>query len=142
MSRWITLFSINAKGLFLKTVQAFGLCCSHHLLRLDLLLFQVQHKIATLLLLRASMPVPFEIFYPIVQAKLQQNVVALAGWTLLSAVISLGVLLTWSSKDLPKLPIAMGEEVPNQQERIKMFIKDNRSLLINSYNKVRQTPCI
>ncbi|KAF4869595.1 Cytochrome P450 monooxygenase ATR2 [Colletotrichum siamense] len=36
---------------------------------------------------------------------------------------------------MPKLPIAMGEELPNQQERIDMFIKDTRNLLISSYNK-------
>lgn len=88
------------------------------------------------------MPVLFEDFYPILQATLQQDIVALAGWTLLSAVISLGFLLTWSSKDFSKLPIAMREEVPNQQKRIDMFIKDTRKLLIDSYNKVRQTPHI
>lgn len=87
----------------------------------------------------ASMAVPFEIYYPIVRAKLQQNAIAVAGWTLLSAV-TLAALLIWSvavGNKMPKLPIAMGEELPNQPERIDMFIEDTRNLLISSYNKVK-----
>lgn len=79
-----------------------------------------------------------EIFHPIVAAKLQRDALEVAGWGAISAVI-FGMLSVWlfaAGNRMPKLPIAMQEEVPDRKKRIDIFIKDTRRLLINSYNKV------
>lgn len=84
------------------------------------------------------MSAKFEIYYPILASKLEQNALAVAGWGMLSAVL-FGALFVWSfavDARMPKLPIAMQEEVPNKKKRIDIFIKDTRRLLIDSYNKV------
>ncbi|KAI8664580.1 hypothetical protein NCS55_00967400 [Fusarium keratoplasticum] len=83
------------------------------------------------------MSAKFEIYYPILASKLEQNALAVAGWGMLSAVL-FGALFVWSfavDARMPKLPIAMQEEVPNKKKRIDIFIKDTRRLLIDSYNK-------
>lgn len=80
----------------------------------------------------------FQVFHPIVAAKLEKDAVEVAGWGVLSAVL-FGALSIWLfaiGDRMPKLPIAMLEEVPNRKKRIDIFIKDTRRLLINSYNKV------
>ncbi|KAM5343941.1 hypothetical protein ACJ41O_012478 [Fusarium nematophilum] len=79
----------------------------------------------------------FDILYNIAEAKLQQNAVAMGGWAILSVAL-FGTLLFWSlmvDARMPKLPIAMQEEVPDRKQRIDIFIKDTRRLLIDSYNK-------
>lgn len=79
-----------------------------------------------------------EIFPPILSAKLEKDAFEAAGWGVLSAVV-FGVLSMWFfavGDRMPKLPIAMLEEVPNRKKRINIFIKDTRRLLIDSYNKV------
>lgn len=84
------------------------------------------------------MSAKFEIYYPILASKLEQNALAVAGWGMVSAVL-FGALFVWSfavDARMPKLPIAMQEEVPNKKKRIEIFIKDTRRLLIDSYNKV------
>ncbi|EEU36777.1 uncharacterized protein NECHADRAFT_88936 [Fusarium vanettenii 77-13-4] len=83
------------------------------------------------------MSAKFEIYYPILASKLEQNALAVAGWGMVSAVL-FGALFVWSfavDARMPKLPIAMQEEVPNKKKRIEIFIKDTRRLLIDSYNK-------
>ncbi|KAK1508781.1 hypothetical protein CABS01_08011 [Colletotrichum abscissum] len=77
------------------------------------------------------------LYYPILRDKFQQNLLAVAGWTILCAC-AFGVLLLWSfavEVRMPKLSIALEDEVPNRQERIDIFIKDTRRLFITSYNK-------
>lgn len=79
-----------------------------------------------------------EIFPPILSEKLEKDAFEAAGWGVLSAVV-FGVLSMWFfavGDRMPKLPIAMLEEVPNRKKRINIFIKDTRRLLIDSYNKV------
>ncbi|KAK1709703.1 cytochrome P450 [Colletotrichum acutatum] len=79
----------------------------------------------------------FELYYPILRDKLQQNLLAVVGWTILCAC-AFGVLLLWSfavEVKMPKLSIALEDEVPDRQERIDIFIKDTRRLFITSYNK-------
>lgn len=79
-----------------------------------------------------------EILPPILAAKLEKDAFEAAGWGVLSAVV-FGVLSMWFfavGDRMPKLPIAMLEEVPNRKKRINIFIKDTRRLLIDSYNKV------
>ncbi|RSL52700.1 hypothetical protein CEP51_015013 [Fusarium floridanum] len=83
------------------------------------------------------MSAKFEIYYPILASKLEQNALVVAGWGMVSAVL-FGALFVWSfavDARMPKLPIAMQEEVPNKKKRIEIFIKDTRRLLIDSYNK-------
>ncbi|KAM6530376.1 hypothetical protein FALCPG4_008503 [Fusarium falciforme] len=83
------------------------------------------------------MSAKFEIYYPMLASKLEQNALAVAGWGMLGAVL-FGALFVWSfavDARMPKLPIAMQEEVPNKKKRIDIFIKDTRRLLIDSYNK-------
>ncbi|KAK7705394.1 hypothetical protein SLS63_014157 [Diaporthe eres] len=78
-----------------------------------------------------------EVFHPILAAKLEKDVFEVAGWGVLSAVL-FGVLSIWAfsiGNRMPKLPIAMKEEVPDRKKRIDIFIKDTRRLLIDSYNK-------
>ncbi|KAK1702235.1 cytochrome P450 [Colletotrichum lupini] len=77
------------------------------------------------------------LYYPILSDKFQQNLLAVAGWTILCAC-AFGVLLLWSfavEVRMPKLSIALEDEVPDRQERIDIFIKDTRRLFITSYNK-------
>lgn len=79
-----------------------------------------------------------ESFPPILAAKLDKDAFEAAGWGVLSAVV-FGVLSMWFfavGDRMPKLPIAMLEEVPDRKRRINIFIKDTRRLLIDSYNKV------
>lgn len=79
-----------------------------------------------------------EVFIPILAAKLEKDVFEVAGWGVLSAVL-FGVLSIWAfsiGDRMPKMPIAMKEEVPDRKKRIDIFIKDTRRLLIDSYNKV------
>ncbi|KAH6952460.1 cytochrome P450 [Ilyonectria sp. MPI-CAGE-AT-0026] len=83
------------------------------------------------------MSTQFAILYHILEARLEQNALAIAGWGILSAVL-LGTLVIWSfavDARMPKLPIAMQEEIPNRKKRIDLFIKDTRRLLIEGYNK-------
>ncbi|KAJ0107532.1 hypothetical protein J7T55_007721 [Diaporthe amygdali] len=78
-----------------------------------------------------------EVFHPILAAKLEKDAFEVAGWGVLSAVL-FGVLTIWFfaiGDRMPKLPIAMQEEVPNRKKRIDIFIKDTRRLLIDSYKK-------
>ncbi|KAJ4168508.1 hypothetical protein NW754_010421 [Fusarium falciforme] len=85
------------------------------------------------------MSAKFEIYYPMLASKLEQNALAVAGWGMLGAVL-FGALFVWSfavDARMPKLPIAMQEEVPNKKKRIDIFIKDTRRLLIDSYNKIK-----
>ncbi|KAG5800964.1 hypothetical protein H9Q69_000091 [Fusarium xylarioides] len=84
-----------------------------------------------------SMSASFETYYPIVATKLKQNAQAVAGWGVLTAVC-FGVFVFWSftvDAGMPKLPIAMKDELPDRKQRIDMFIKDTRRLLIDSCNK-------
>lgn len=84
------------------------------------------------------MSAQFELYYPVLRDKFQQNLLAVAGWTILCAC-AFGVLLVWSfavEVRMPKLSIALEDEVPDRQERIDIFIKDTRRLFITSYNKV------
>lgn len=79
-----------------------------------------------------------EVFHPILAAKLEKDAFEVAGWGVLSAVL-FGVFSIWFfaiGDRMPKLPIAMQEEVPNRKKRIDIFIKDTRTLLIDSYKKV------
>ncbi|KAK7425526.1 hypothetical protein QQZ08_007967 [Neonectria magnoliae] len=82
------------------------------------------------------MSAQFDVLFHLFEAKLEQNALAIGGWAILSAVL-LGALFIWSFVDdrMPKLPIAMQEEMPNRKKRIDLFIKDTRRLLIDSYNK-------
>lgn len=83
----------------------------------------------------------FDIFDPIVAATLEKDAFEVAGWGVLSAVV-FGALSIWFfaiGDRMPKLPIAMLQEVPDRKMRIDIFIKDTRRLLIDSYNKVRQS---
>ncbi|KAF4995334.1 hypothetical protein FDECE_12825 [Fusarium decemcellulare] len=83
------------------------------------------------------MSTQFKAYYPIIAAKLEQNALAVAGWGVLSALL-FGALFIWSfaaNARMPKLPIAMQQEVPNKKKRIELFIKDTRRLLIDSCNK-------
>ncbi|KAF4964434.1 hypothetical protein FSARC_7620 [Fusarium sarcochroum] len=76
-------------------------------------------------------------YYPILAAKLEQNPLAVAGWVALSVAL-FAAMFIWSfaaNVRMPKLPIAMQQEVPNKKKRIELFIKDTRRLLIESYNK-------
>lgn len=80
----------------------------------------------------------FEILPPILAGKLEKDAFEAAGWGVLSAVV-FGVLSMWFfavGDRMPKLPIAMLEEVPNRKKRVNIFIRDTRRLLIDSYNKV------
>lgn len=80
----------------------------------------------------------FEIYHPVLGAKLPRDAFEVAGWGVLSAVV-FGALSIWLfaiGDRMPKLPIAMEDEEPNRKKRIDIFIKDTRRLLIDSYNKV------
>ena len=84
------------------------------------------------------MSTQFAILYHLLKAKLEQNALAIAGWGILNTVL-LGTLFIWSfavDVQMPKLPIAIQEEIPNRKKRIDLFIKDTRRLLIEGYNKV------
>jgi hypothetical protein len=90
-------------------------------------------------LLFVTMSAQFDIYYRIFAAKLEQNALAVVGWGILSAVL-FGALFIWSfaiDAGMPKLPIAMQEEVPNRKKRVDLFVKETRRLLIDSYNKVQ-----
>lgn len=79
-----------------------------------------------------------EVFPHILTAKLEKDAFQAAEWGVLSAVV-FGILSVWFfavGDRMPKLPIAMLEEVPNRKKRINIFIKDTRRLLIDSYKKV------
>ncbi|KAL1847702.1 hypothetical protein Daus18300_013869 [Diaporthe australafricana] len=83
------------------------------------------------------MSAKFEIYYPVVAAKLGQDGLEVAGWSVLSALL-FGAWFIWcfaGGEKMPDLPIAMQEEVPDRKKRIDIFIKDTRRLLIDSYNK-------
>lgn len=77
--------------------------------------------------------------YPLLQAKLEGNVVALASW---GGAIALGVAVVFvmslmGGTKMPGLPIALADELPNAKDRINRWTNDTRNLLNYGYEKVR-----
>jgi hypothetical protein len=57
---------------------------------------------------------------------------------LLLGLVYLVLPFILSAEKLPKLPIALKEEVPNDKERIERYLSDTRELLIHGYKNVNR----
>lgn len=62
--------------------------------------------------------------------------IAVGGLALTSLLFSFVAPLLSPNK-MPKLPIALQAEIPNEKERIERYLSDTQHLLITGYNKVR-----
>ncbi|KAJ9144470.1 Cytochrome p450 [Pleurostoma richardsiae] len=79
----------------------------------------------------------FDVYYPLLRAKFQQNAVTVTGWAGLGA-LGLALLLAWPflfPDSMPKMPIAMEEEIPNKKKRQDIYMRNTRELLMNGYKK-------
>jgi len=58
------------------------------------------------------------------------------GGFLVAAVLSLFLYPLLSASKMPKLPIALEDEIPSEKERIQKYLTDTRSLLTSGYTQV------
>lgn len=76
-----------------------------------------------------------------VQSKFQHNGMALASWGSLLA-FALAMLYARSimvELRIPKLPIAMKDEIPSARKRKGLYVNDTRKLLAHGYEKARHS---
>lgn len=61
----------------------------------------------------------------------------------ISILVIIGFIYSVFLRDekLPKLPIALKKEVPNEKERIERYLSDTRELLIHGYQTVSAALC-